>query len=429
MTSPPLALGIDFGTSGVRAAVVDDRRQEQWLHRSDYGDQPLSYEAWQSALFKVLAALPPDLSPQIGRIALDGTSGTVLLCNEQGQPLAPALMYNDDRGKTVLPQAKALVPVDSPACSATSSLAKLLWWQAHLAPARWQQGRYMLHQVDWLSAHLHGRWGLSDYHNSLKLGYDPGAMAFPHAMLNQPWSPLLPEVLVPGQSMGRVTADIVQRFGLSPQCEVVAGTTDSIAAFLASGACQVGDGVTSLGSTLAIKLLSAWRVEASEYGIYSHRLGDYWLAGGASNTGGAVLKQFFDAETLASLSQQIDPTAAIDLDYYPLPQPGERFPINDPHLAPRLTPRPADDVAFLHGLLLGIARIEQRGYDLLTQRGASPLERVYTAGGGAKNLAWAEIRQALLQVPIKIATSTEAAVGTAYLAQGGTRLFSAAPST
>ncbi len=428
MTSQTFTLGMDFGTSGVRAAVVDDQRQEQWIHRADYGEQPLSYASWRRALFNILAALPSDLRPQMGRIAIDGTSGTVLLCDGQGQPLAPALMYNDGRGKTGLPQVKALVPIDSPACSATSSLVKLLWWQAHLSPNLWRQGRYFLHQADWLSAHLHGHWGLSDYHNSLKLGYDLGAMAYPDTMLNQSWSHLLPKVLVPGQIVGRLKADIVQRFGLSPQCDVVAGTTDSIAAFLASGACQLGDGVTSLGSTLAIKLLSAQRVEASEYGIYSHRLGDYWLAGGASNTGGAVLKQFFDADTLTRLSQRIDPAAAIDLDYYPLLKPGERFPINDPQLAPRLTPRPADDASFLHGLLMGIARIEQRGYDLLVQRGTSAVRQIYTAGGGAHNPAWTQLRERLLQVPIKIATSTEAAVGAAYLAQGVTSQFKAAPA-
>ena len=54
-----------------------------------------------------------------------------------------------------------------------------------------------------------------------------------------------------------------------------AGTTDSIAAFLASGASGVGDAVTSLGSTLAIKLLSERPVDDSRYGVYSHRLGTH----------------------------------------------------------------------------------------------------------------------------------------------------------
>lgn len=64
-----------------------------------------------------------------------------------------------------------------------------------------------------------------------------------------------------------------------------AGTTDSIAAFLAAGVDAPGQAVTSLGSTLAIKLLSETRVDDARYGVYSHRLGDSWLVGGASNTG------------------------------------------------------------------------------------------------------------------------------------------------
>ena len=48
--------------------------------------------------------------------------------------------------------------------------------------------------------------------------------------------------------------------------------------------------VTSMGSTLAVKMLSTTRVDDSDRGIYSHRLGDLWLVGGASNVGCAVLR-------------------------------------------------------------------------------------------------------------------------------------------
>lgn len=93
--------------------------------------------------------------------------------------------------------------------------------------------------------------------------------------------------------------------------------------------------VTSLGSTLAVKLLSTSRVDDSRYGIYSHRLGDKWLVGGASNTGGAVLRQLFSNEQLQELSAQIDPSKPSPLDYYPLPKVGERFPEADPNKEPR----------------------------------------------------------------------------------------------
>nr|WP_228037656.1 FGGY-family carbohydrate kinase [Nodosilinea sp. LEGE 06152] len=411
-----MALGLDFGTSGVRAAVVNPQRHLCWQHRQPYPDLPAP-EGWRQALWGLLGALPGAIAPQIGKIAIDGTSGTVVLCDSAGEPLTSPLLYNHPC-KESLAAVKALAPAHSPAASATSSLAKLVWWHQSLPSGTWQQAVYLLHQADWLGAQLYGQWGLSDYHNSLKLGYDVGSLSYPLAMLEQPWSALLPRVLAPGEVVGPVTAAIAQRFGLSLQCQVVAGTTDSIAAFLASGAKSPGDGVTSLGSTLVIKLLSDRRIDAADYGIYSHRLGQLWLVGGASNTGGAVLEKFFDRDALATLSQRIDPAAPTDLDYYPLVQPGERFPINDPGLAPRLSPQPENDAEFLHGLLLGMARIEQRGYTLLAELGASPLRQIYTAGGGAANETWRQLRAGLMPVPIKNAASVEAAVGSAYLALG-----------
>ncbi|MBW8329712.1 MAG: carbohydrate kinase, partial [Thiobacillus sp.] len=203
-----------------------------------------------------------------------------------------------------------------------------------------------------------------------------------------------------------------------------AGTTDSIAAFLAAGVSRSGCAVTSLGSTLVLKLLSDTRVESTEHGVYSHWFGDRWLAGGASNAGGAVLRQFFDDRQLAALSETIDPGVASPLDYVPLPRPGERFPVNDPTLAPRLSPRPADDAEFMHGLLESLARIEARGYGLLAELGATPVGRVDTAGGGARNAAWTGIRQRLLGVPVTRATHTEAAYGAALLARDGQLRFS-----
>ena len=163
-------------------------------------------------------------------------------------------------------------------------------------------------------------------------------------------------------------------------------------------------------------------VEAAQYGVYSHRYGDLWLAGGASNVGGGVLRQFFNDAQLAELSQRIDPAADSPLDYYPLPRTGERFPINDSTLAPRLAPRPADHAQFLHGLLQGIGRIEAAGYARLAELGASSLKSVTTTGGGAKNHVWRKMRERLLDVPVAAAQRAEAAFGAALLASGKANL-------
>ena len=110
-------------------------------------------------------------------------------------------------------------------------------------------------------------------------------------------------------------SDIAAKYNFPKNCVVCAGTTDSIAAFIASGASSTGEAVTSLGSTLVLKLLSRTRVDNSQYGIYSHRFGDLWLTGGASNTGGAVLKQFFSNEELENLSQEITLNLALSGNY------------------------------------------------------------------------------------------------------------------
>lgn len=410
-------LGVDFGTSGARAIAINSAGQIQAECRCAFSSgsdqQP---EQWRAALWSLLNQLPLEVRSRTSAIAVNGTSSTVLLCDSNGVPVRSPLLYSNDCGKAVLAQIRQFAPADHVVLSATSSLAKLLWWEAQPDFAQVQES-YLLHQADWIGFLLHGQLGISDYHNALKLGYDVEQLAYPDWLRSQPLRSHLPKVLAPGAVIGTVTPDISQRFDLPADCVVCAGTTDSIAAFLASGAQHPGEAVTSLGSTLVLKLLSETRVERAEYGIYSHRLNSLWLVGGASNTGGAVLQQFFSSVELQELSQQINPDQDSGLNYYPLTQPGERFPINDPNLPPRMTLRPDDPVQFLQGLLEGMARIEAQGYEHLQQLGASPLSQVYTAGGGAQNEAWTKVRSRYLDVPVFPSAQTEAAYGTALLAR------------
>ena len=410
-------LGIDFGTSGARAIVIDRQKQIIVTRQSSFDNVASNKLAstWQDTLFTLIACIPVEVRKNIKAIAINGTSSTVLLCDAAGNPITEPILYSDSRGKEVLGSVKAVAPNNHVVVSATSSLAKLFWWQTQ---PYFKRASYFLHQADWLAFLLHGKLGISDYHNALKLGYDVDNFNYPDWLEKLTFSHLYPQVVTPGDSIGIVTPENCDRFNLPSDCAIHAGTTDSIAAFLASGANQPGEAVTSLGSTLVLKLLSRSKITASEFGIYSHRLGQFWLAGGASNTGGAVLKHFFSNEQLERLSEQIDPTTASPLEYYPLLKPGDRFPTNDPNLLPQLEPRPSDLVEFLHGLLESMSRIESEGYQKLQDLGADPVTRVYTAGGGANNRVWTEIRQRYLKVPVTKAAQTEAAYGTALLAAG-----------
>jgi len=435
-----LYLGIDFGTTGARSTVIDSQgtihSETEYTFANNGQQQPELPSVWQNALWDTIEQIPPTIRNQVRAIALDGTSSTVMLCNTDGIPVCQPILYNDARGAAVIDRLRAIAPDNHTVLSATSSLAKLLWLQesgleAHPTKQLSLCGTgilpvveklYFLHQADWLAFLLHGKLGISDYHNALKLGFDVDTLCYPNWLIEGiagAATPELPQVVAPGTPVGEVRAQVGDRFGFPRDCMVCAGTTDSIAAFLASGVNLPGEAVTSLGSTLAVKLLSHTRVDDSRYGIYSHKLGDLWLVGGASNTGGAVLRHFFTDVELDNYSTQIDPAQESLLDYYPLLKKGDRFPINDPNLPPRLEPRPADSVEFLHGLLESIARIEARGYQLLQEFGATPLTKVYTAGGGAKNSVWSAIRKRYLKVPVVRPIHTAAAYGTALLAMRG----------
>ncbi|GAB4819112.1 hypothetical protein N2152v2_006158 [Parachlorella kessleri] len=319
-----------------------------------------------------------------------------------------------------------MAPPEHTATASTSTLCKLLAWDEE---GRWQQaaaeGRSPIisHQADWLAALLHGQQAVTDYNNCLKLGYDPAEECYPDWLADKDFASLLPTtVCAPGTPIASLTPEAVKRTGLPQSCIVCAGTTDSIAAFLAAGVDLPGQAVTSLGSTLAIKLLSEQRVDDARYGIYSHRLGSSWLVGGASNTGGAVLRKYFSDAQLELLSRQMDPATPTGLDYYPLVKPGERFPINDPELQPRMEPQPQEDARFLQGIFEGIAAIEARAYSLLAELGATPVREVFTAGGGNRNAAWSAIRQRMLGVPVFSSPNAEAAYGAALLARQGYQL-------
>jgi len=411
-------LGIDFGTSGARGIVINSSGSILAEVRYPFAMSSESdlINSWQTALFSLLEQLSKELRREITRIAINGTSSTVLLCDDAGNAVDAPLLYNDARGAGMREQLKNIAPPNHTVLSATSSLVKLLWMMQLPCVAK---ARYFLHQADWLGFLLHGKLGVSEYHNALKLGYDVEALQYPEWLNKLQISIQLPEVVIPGSPIGELRSEIAAKYNFPKNCVVCAGTTDSIAAFMASGANCPGEAVTSLGSTLVLKLLSRTRVDNSQYGIYSHRFGDLWLTGGASNTGGAVLKEYFTSEELENLSNEIDVTKSSELDYYPLLKSGERFPINDPDLPPQLEPRPNNSVEFLHGLLESMARIETRGYKLLQDFDADKLTCVYTAGGGAKNSIWSEIRKQYLGVPVMSSINTEAAYGSALLAMRG----------
>lgn len=432
MSIAPLYLGIDLGTSGVRAIAIDAHESVVAqaavpLPSPEVAGHHIEQDPrrWWRAVENCLEYIARDIEPRaVTAIAVDGTSATLLLSDADGTPTGPALMYHDSRALAQAQHISKVAPTATAAQGPGCTLAKLLWLHEHGAL---RSTTRLWHQADWIAAQLRGdQHTITDLNNAMKLGYDAVQGCWPDWLRQLLESAgiaatLLPEVVQPGTITGNIDAALAQRLGFAADTRIVAGTTDSTAALLATGARAHGEAVTALGSTLVVKVIATQPVFAAEYGIYSQPLlldGHlHWLVGGASNCGGAVLRQFFSDAQLAEMTPRLRPAQATGLDYYPLPAVGERFPVSDPRLAPRLMPRPADDVEFFQGILEALAGVEARGYRLLHTLGAPYPQTVYTTGGGAGNPAWTQIRQQQLQTAMRTARHTQAAYGCACLAR------------
>jgi len=420
---PYIYIGIDLGTSGVRACAINHHKEIVSTCKTplpapikDGRSVTQDADLWWQATEKVLSDLLSQINAhEVQAISVNGTSGTVLACDAYGTPLAPARMYNDSFCSEQARQIKSIAPQQSAAHGNSAGLAKLLYLQM-----QFPQARHIIHQADWIAGKLCGHFDITDENNALKSGYDPHTGRWPDWLKQLDVNmKLLPQVVAPGTAIATVNDGLFNQLNLNPHCQIVSGTTDSIAAFIATGASQPGDAVTSLGSTLVLKVISEQAIFAPQLGIYSHKLGDYWLAGGASNTGGAVLAHYFDQKQMDQLSHSLRPERPTHLNYYPLINAGERFPINDPEMPPRLEPPAKNQREFFQGMLEGISQIELQGYNKLKQLGAAFPSQVETAGGGSNNEPWQQIRQRILGVPVRRAQISEACYGSALLARQG----------
>ena len=421
-----LFIGIDLGTSGARAMAIDTNGTPHGdgrcsLPESDRRDPSAWWNAVSTALQQLLSQID---RTRVRAIAIDATSGTVLAISADGTPLTQALMYNDTVEDQAILQAIANVaPATSAVHGASSALARAITLQQQVAEKHGSHDNtFIVHQADWLAGQLSGHYATSDESNALKTGYDPVARHWPDWIATTGMNPkLLPSVLPCGTSHRAISKPAAQQFQLPDNTALVTGATDGCASFLATGANTIGDCVTALGTTITMKMLSDKPLFAPEYGIYSHRIGDMWLAGGASNSGGNVLAAHFTNDELAEYSTQINPQQSPGLNYYPLVKPGERFPHNDANWQPCISPRPSSNVEFLHALFEGMADIEALGYQRLQSLGAPAPTSVRTVGGGAGNTKWSAIRQLKLNVPFSDSESSDAAVGMAQLARQALR--------
>ncbi|XAS67685.1 FGGY family carbohydrate kinase [Micrococcaceae bacterium Sec5.7] len=422
-------VGIDLGTQSVRALavtgtgkVVGSGSRTLTSHRDGPRHEQNPEQWWEAVSGASTDALRNVPAAAVRGVAVDATSGTILLMDRDGLPLTPGLMYDDGRAAAETARvndlgARIWGELGYQRMQPAWALPKLLWLlrEHHdtIADAR------LAHQSDFINRRLTGRDVPTDLSNALKTGAHLIEEKWPEGLMQDLGIPLtiLPDLVRSGTQIGTVSPAAAAATGLPAGTPVIAGATDGCAAQLGAGALKVGSWNSVLGTTLVLKGVTRDLLQDPLGVVYSHKApnGD-WLPGGASSTGAGVISRDFSGRDLAqleSLARSYEPSRVLA---YPLVSRGERFPFLAPDAEGFLLGNAAGDGETYAAILQGIAYIERLCFDYLHLLGAPVDGELILTGGATKSEYWCQLRADILGRPVTLPQNAEPALGMAVLA-------------
>lgn len=439
----PLFVGIDVGTQGVRVICSDQYGNTLAGSSRTFGPEVAVAglaagwneqhpEYWWKLAVDAIADVMRQINAsgarpeEIAAVAVDSTSGTIFPVGSRGEVLRPALMYNDSRAseESNLCNQTGVDLCDKLGYRFSSSFAlpKIVWMlrnEPHIVEKTYK----IIHAADFLVGKMTGDYTVSDYSNALKTGYDLVELRWPDFIADKLEIDLglLPNVVRPGEELGSVNSECSEVTGLPTGCKVVAGVTDGTAGFFASGASDVGDWNSTLGTTLVLRGISDNLIEDPKGRLYCHLSPDgMWLPGAAGNVGGECLAKLFSGKDYKSMDLRAMQLSPSGVSVYPLVRQGERFPFLDSRAEGFVSAANIPEELLYTAYLEGVAYVERWCYETAQSLGAPLGNVIYTTGGGAKSREWMQLRSDVLQCDLVRPKNTESAMGTAVIAASRT---------
>ncbi len=446
-------LGLDVGTQGLRAALVDLKGRtvsygvapiETRYPRPTWAEQDPS-QWWEAARSAVRQALDQgDIRPdQVKGIGLDCTACTVLACTEAGEPLRWALLWMDQRAFREADEISAtgdpVLKYVSGRVSPEWMLPKALWLKRN-EPDVYRRADRIVECTDWMMHRLTGAWTLSLNHVAVKWNYARPDGGWPLALMKSVGLDDLvgkwPDRIVPlGQGKAELCRSAAEALGLRVGTPVAQGGIDAYLGMLGLGATGAGDVAVIVGS-------STCHLAQSENGVFGSGAagcypdatveGLYTVEAGQTATGSILdwyRRHFATREQGEADRRGVNVYQVLDEQAAAVPPGAEGLVVRDDwqgNRSPYKDPRARGVIAGL-SLAHGPGHIFRALYEatacgtrhILEDAAAHGLsvERIFLGGGGARSPLWLQIHADILKRPIHLTRASEScALGSALAA-------------
>jgi xylulokinase len=456
-------LGVDVGTTAIKAAVFDTTGTEVGSHSEEYslitpraGYVELEASTYTDTFAQAVRGVLRDLSIPAGGIAALGLSaqGETMLClDANNKPIRRAIVWMDNRATAEAEEIEA--HFGRPAIHKTTGqvamdaiwpAAKILWLRRHQPEVFERTAKFVLLK-DYLIYLLTGRLVSEDSLLCSTILWDINTRQYWPEMLQYLGltEDQLPEIAPQGAIVGNVNDAGAASFGLPVGLPVSAGALDQACGALGVGNAVPGIFSESTGSALTsvtiveeLALDPAGRVPCFPAAIP----GQYMLHN--FSTGGMVMRWYRDE--FCAAETQIEELCGINA-YYLIDQeveqvePGSDGLIVLPHLQgsgpPDLDPYARGVIFGLtlahkkqhlsRGIMEGVAMVLRRMIESTTQLGVE-VNEIISLSGGAKSGAWCQIKADAAQVPVHTlhGAGSAACRGAALIAGVGVGLWESA---
>ncbi|MFN5526266.1 xylulokinase, partial [Bradyrhizobium sp.] len=431
-------LGLDVGTSGVKAVLEDEAgalvatasRPLTLSHPKPLWSEqnPDDWVAASVGAVDDLARLHPRETASVSGIGLSGQMHGATLLGRDGRPLRPAILWNDGRSQTECAELERRCP-ELHAIAGNLAMpgftAPKLAWVAKHEPAIFAEVAKVLLPKAYVRYRLSGEMveDMSDAAGTLWL--DVGARRWSEALLAATGLDLshMPRLVEGNAPSAVLSPDLAQRWGMANNVVIAGGAGDNAASAIGLGAITPGDAFLSLGTSGVLFRVTDRFAPAPKAAVHAfcHALGGLWhqmgvmLSAAASLAWLARILETPEAALLAPLGATVERPSPVQFLPY---LDGERTPHHDAHADGAFVGlrSAAGRGDLVQAVLEGVAFAAR---DMLAAlgRSAQPITELDLVGGGSRSVVWAQIMADVLGVRVHRVEEGEvgAAIGAARL--------------